>query len=80
MYTLGWWNRITRKLPQAWRCLGLINDFDMKSKEFKKASTVDKARNYQSCVKTIIESLVLTQKEDGVLYNIQYKKECTAAV
>ena len=30
MYTLGWWNQSTRKLPQAWRCLGLINDLDKK--------------------------------------------------
>ena len=25
MYTLGWWNQVTRKLTQTWRCLGLIN-------------------------------------------------------
>ena len=73
MYTLGWWNNATRKLPEAWRCLGLINDLDKKSKESKKANTVDKACTYQSAVGAIVESLVYVQKEDGILYDLKYK-------
>ena len=73
MYTLGWWNNATRKLPEAWRCLGLINDLDKKSKESKKAKPADKACNYQSAVGAIVESLVYVQKEDGILYDLKYK-------
>ena len=73
MYTLGWRNQATRKLPQAWRSLGLTNDLDKKSIEYVKAKTVDKAFNYQSAVDKILESLVKVQKDNGIMFDLQYK-------
>ena len=73
MYTLGWWNQATRKLPHAWRSLGLINDLDKKNIESIKAKTIDKAFNYQSAVDKILDSLVKVQKDDGIMFDLQYK-------
>ena len=55
--------------------MGLINDLGIKSKVSKSASTIEKAYNDQSAVQKIIESLILTQKEDEILFDWEYKQK-----
>ena len=71
-FTLGIFNKSTRRKFRAWHTLGFVNNF-ANIRYTGDSTAADKAQDYHFILDTILSSYVIAQQKNGVLWKLKYR-------